>query len=129
MGYIYYNPNPDDKFVGDCVIRAVSKVTSQNWEETYLWLVVYGFIMHDMPSADIVWGEYLYRRGFRKHVIPDTCPFCYTVRDFARDHKLGTYLLKTSGHVISVVDGDYFDTSDSGNEVPIYFWALTNGPD
>lgn len=123
MGYKFYNPNPDDKFVGDCVIRAVSKITRQTWEETYLGVSMLGLVMHDMPSSDNVWGEYLYRRGYRKHVIPDTCPYCYTVREFAYEHPSGLYLLKTSGHVIAVVNGDYYDTSDSGNEVPIYYWA------
>ena len=35
MGYINYNPNPARKLVGDCVIRAISKVTEQSWEDTY----------------------------------------------------------------------------------------------
>lgn len=38
MGYINYNPNPARKLVGDCVIRAISKVTGQSWEDTYLGL-------------------------------------------------------------------------------------------
>lgn len=38
MGYINYNPNPARKLVGDCVIRAISKVTEQSWEDTYLGL-------------------------------------------------------------------------------------------
>ena len=96
MGYKFYNPNPDDKFVGDCVIRAVSKITRQSWEKTYLGVSMLGLVMHDMPSSDNVWGEYLYRRGYRKHVIPDTCPYCYTVREFAYEHPSGLYLLKTS---------------------------------
>jgi hypothetical protein len=28
--YVYYNPNPYGRFVGDCVVRAVSKVTGQS---------------------------------------------------------------------------------------------------
>lgn len=28
MSFIYYNPNPERKLVGDCVIRAISKVTN-----------------------------------------------------------------------------------------------------
>lgn len=61
-------------------------------------------------------------KTFGKHIIPDTCPYCYTVRDFAREHPNDTYLLKTSGHVIAVESGDYFDTSDSGSEIPVYYW-------
>ena len=29
MSFIYYNPNPERKLVGDCVIRAISKATDQ----------------------------------------------------------------------------------------------------
>lgn len=123
MSFIFYNPNPDELFVGDCVIRAVSRVTHQDWDTTHDDLCVLSGKMHDMPSADRVWGEYLYRRGFTKHSIRNTCPFCYTVWDFCRDHPYGTYILKTNGHVIAVVNGDYYDTTDSGSEVPIYFWA------
>jgi len=39
MSFIYYNPNPERKLVGDCVIRAISKVTNQTWEDTY-----YGYL-------------------------------------------------------------------------------------
>lgn len=35
MSFIYYNSNPERKLVGDCVIRAISKVTNQTWEDTY----------------------------------------------------------------------------------------------
>lgn len=123
MSFIFYNPNPENRFVGDCVIRAVSKAIGQDWETTYADICVLGGKMRNMPSADEVWGEYLYRNGFDRHSIRNTCPFCYTVRHFCRDHPYGTYILKTDGHVVAVVNGDYYDTSDSGNEVPIYFWA------
>lgn len=34
--YIEYNSNPENKLVGDCVVRAISKVTDQDWERTYM---------------------------------------------------------------------------------------------
>lgn len=126
MGFVFFNPNPDDKYVGDCVVRAISKILFIDWEEAYLCVAAMGLALHDMPSSDDVWGEFLRRRGFAKRILPDTCPYCYTVRQFALDHPHGRYLLKTSWHVVAVVDGCYFDTSDSGNEVPIYYWAKEN---
>lgn len=53
--YIYYNPNPTGKQVGDCVIRGISKVTEQNWNETFLEVCMMGFELKDMPSANHVW--------------------------------------------------------------------------
>lgn len=78
--------------------------------------------MKDMPSSNNVWGEYLKQKGFRRAVIPDTCPSCYTVKDFCFDNPSGKFLLATGSHVIAVVNGDYYDTWDSGEEVPIYYW-------
>ena len=57
--YIYYNPNPLKLSVGDCTIRAISKVTNQTWKQTYLDLLTQGFIMYDMPSSNRVWSELL----------------------------------------------------------------------
>lgn len=75
-----------------------------------------------MPHANHVWGGYLKSKGFRKRIIPDECPDCYSVKDFCRDHPTGTYVLALSGHVVCAKDGDYFDTFDSGDEVIIFYW-------
>jgi len=57
MKYIFYNPNPLGLSVGDCTVRAISKVTGLNWQETYLYLLIQGYMMSDMPSANRVWGD------------------------------------------------------------------------
>ena len=122
MGFINYNPNPKRKLVGDCVIRAISKVTNRSWEDVYLDVMLQGFTMHDMPSSNDVWGTYLYQNGFRRYVIPDTCPNCYTVHQFAEDNPELTGILATGTHVVAIDGGNYYDTWDSGAEVPIYYW-------
>lgn len=122
MKYIFYNPNPLGLSVGDCTVRAISKVTGLSWQETYLYLLIQGYMMSDMPSANRVWGELLKSFGFKRQLLPDTCPDCYTVRDFCRDNPIGTYLLGTGEHVVAVIDGNYYDSWDSGNEIPIYFF-------
>lgn len=122
MSYVYYNPNPDNKSVGDCTVRALTILFNDTWDNVYADLTMQGSFIHDMPSANAVWGEYLKLNGFSKHTIPDTCPSCYTIRQFAYEHPYGVYLLETGQHVVAVIDGDYFDTSDTGNEVPIYYW-------
>lgn len=79
--------------------------------------------MYDMPSSNEVWGAYLKSIGYKKYVIPNTCPDCYTVRDFCNDNPTGRFLLATGSHVIAVIDGDYYDTWDSGDEVPVYYFT------
>lgn len=117
-----YNPNPTGKNVGDCTVRALSKGLGREWEEIYTALALQGFLMGDLPSANAVWGAYLRRKGWTRHIIPDTCPECYTVADFAAEHPRGTYILALSGHVVCVSEGDIWDSWDSSGEVPLYYW-------
>lgn len=123
MAYVKTNPNPLKKNVGDCTVRAISLATGKEWNETYVDLCLQGFQMADMPSSNSVWGEYLIENGFSYHVLPDTCPYCYTVRDFARDHKTGVYVLGTGTHVIAVIDGFYMDAWDSGDKTPLFYFS------
>ena len=123
MSYRYFNPNPRQNLVGDCVIRAIAKATNQDWDTTYLDIVVEGFTEKDMPSSNVVWHTYLISNGYHRYIIPDKCPNCYTVRDFCRDNPKGIFILATGSHVIAVVDEDYYDTWDSGNEIPIYYYV------
>lgn len=123
--WAHYNPNPSQNLVGDCTIRAISKALDQDWETTYAGLTAMGFMLSDMPSANRVWGRYLRRNGFRQYIIDDYDHDFYTVKDFCKDHPKGTYILSIldPGHVVCVVDGNYYDSWDSGNEVPQYYWT------
>lgn len=121
--YVYYNPNPRMKRVGDCVIRAICKLTGEDWDTVYMGVALEGYRIKDMPSANHVWGEYLKRQGYRRLPLPDTCPECYTVEEFCKDYPKGRYLLATGSHVVTVIDGKNYDTWDSSDEVPIYFWT------
>lgn len=118
-----YNPNPAKARVGDCTVRAISKVLDQPWIKTYIDLCVYGLIHCDIPSANHVWGAYLKTKGFTRDIVPCDCPDCYTVCDFAEDHPHGNYVCAISGHVVCVSEGDYYDTFDSGDMIPIYYWS------
>lgn len=127
--FIFHNENPDKKRTIDCVIRGVSFVLNQDWETTFIHIAVECIKFHDMPEANYVWAEYLRSRGFKRYMIPDTCPYCYTVKDFCRDNPAGTYLLVivgwggSGGHVVAMKDGNYYDIWDSGNEIPTYYWV------
>ena len=122
--YEYYNPNPYGKRVGDCVIRAISKVLNQSWEDTYIQLCLIGYTMGDLPSSNIVWHKYLKDKGFTRNVIPNECPDCYTIADFCEEYPQGTYVLGTGTHAVCVIDGILYDTWDSSQEVPIFYWEL-----
>ena len=118
----YSNPNPVNNLVGDCTIRAISILTDQDWMSTKIGIFIESCLLYDMSSSNRVWEQYLYDKGYRRYIVPNTCPNCYTVKDFCKDNRKGKYLLALDKHVVAVIDGDYYDTWDSGNEIPIYYW-------
>lgn len=120
--YQTYNPNPKKSRVGDCTVRAICKATGKEWNEVYCALSAYGLDCKDMPSANHVWGKYLRGQGFRRHIIDDDIEG-YTVADFCRDHPKGTYILAIDGHVVCAADGLYYDSWDSGQEIPVFYWT------
>lgn len=122
MAFVRYNENPFKNDTIDCAIRAISTFLDMSWDDVYVDLSIEGFIVKDMPNKNYVWDKYLERKGYKLYLVPDMCPNCTTVKSFANEHNTGKYLLGTGSHVIAVQNGDYYDTWDSGNELPLYYY-------
>ena len=120
--WVKTNENPVSANTGDCAVRAISIALGISWEKAYTLLSVNGFLMGLLPDRDAVWSSVLRQHGFKKHLVPN-CPDCYTVREFCMDYPRGTYVLKCEMHVLTVIDGSYYDSWDSGNEPVLYFWS------
>lgn len=120
--YKYFNPNPKRNRTGDCVIRALAKATGKSWDDIFIELCVDGYSAGDMPTANYIWGRYLIKHGFSRSAVPDDCPDCYTVEDFAEQHPHGTFVLGTGSHAVTVKDGVIYDSWDSSGEQPVYFY-------
>lgn len=121
MGYKYYNANPFKNTSSDCTIRAISALTGDSWDDIYIDLSLQGFLMKDMMSANNVWGDYLYQRGYDKFVCRHK-GYCPTIREFSLSHPYGKFLACTGSHVVPVINGNYYDTWDSGDEIVDYYW-------
>lgn len=121
--WIKWNPNPvRSDPVGDCTVRALAKALNISWEEAHVLLDYNSYMMGDISNSNVVLGSVLRQHGFHRDVIPNSCPDCYTTNDFAMDHPAGTYVLGFGTHVATVVDGNLYDTWNSLNEIPIYYW-------
>lgn len=119
MAFEYLNLNPSQKIVGDCVVRALSLALDEPWDKIYIDLSFLGFIYKDILSSNRIWGSYLMDNGFKRYHIPDTCPDdCYTIRRFAEDNPVGTFVVGTGTHVVTIIDGTVFDTWNSLDNVP-----------
>ena len=108
-----YEPNPVRTGAVDCATRAISKALNVSWEKAYVMLSVNGFIMGNDPAGDEIWGSVLRQHGFTRHIVPDTCPDCYTVEQFAADHPEGTFVVKSENHVATIQNGTLFDSCSS----------------
>ena len=116
--YKYYQPNKKDlkdKY-GDCVIRALTKVTGKEWLEVFEDLLPYAREKQCMPNSKFCYEAYLKDKGFTYYGISNKKGSKRpTVSSFAKDHKTGKYYLNVANHCVAVVDGVYYDTWDSGD--------------
>ena len=129
MAWKYLNKNPLGKRTGDCVVRAISFAMNLSWGKVYMDLSQKGYDRAEMPSWNSCWWAYLKENGYKRYIIDDDCPTCYTVEDFCLDHPEGTYILfiphstESSGHVVTVRNSHVYDTWDSTMETPLVYWT------
>jgi hypothetical protein len=122
--WFYANPNPEQKDVPDCVIRAICIALNKPWDEVFDELSETAAEDHSITSDDRVWGHYLWNLGFIPFMLPESCPECITIKSFAEIFNRGIYIIGTGYHAVAVINGDYYDTWDSGNEVPTFYWKI-----
>lgn len=123
--YNYYQPNKKDlkdKY-GDCVIRALTKVTGKDWYEVFDELVPIARELQCMPNTKVCYEKYLTENGFRYHGVSNAKGTKRpTVAGFTKDHTSGTYVLRVAHHLVASVDGIYYDTWDSGKKSVYGYW-------
>ena len=117
--YKYYQPNKKDlkDEYGDCVIRALCKVTGKEWLEVFDELIPYVREVQANPNAPQVQSKYLEDQGFKwvgiKAQKGKSRP---TVANMYKVFPKGTCIIRVAHHVVAMVDGVYYDTWDSGGK-------------
>ena len=122
--WINANPNPKHRTGTDRVIRAICFAFDMSWYDVYDDLCRVGRMDCEWGCNDTVWGHYLLMRGCTPVVLPKKCPRCIAIAEFASQHPRGTYIIGTGGHAVAVIDGDYYDSWDSGDELASFFWKV-----
>ena len=92
--WIFCNPNPCHVLVGDCAIRACTIQLDSNWHKVHRDLCDLSDVECNMPSANVVWGQYLESKG----LVCRVPSFPVAVRQFCRGHPRGCYTIGTGSH-------------------------------
>jgi hypothetical protein len=122
----YYQPNKKDlkDDYGDCVIRALTKAMSKEWLEVFEELLPYARELQCMPNGKPCYEKYALANGFKYVGISNKKGTKRpTVQSFALAHKEGTYILRVAHHIVTVVDGYFYDTWDSGDSSLYGYWV------
>jgi hypothetical protein len=122
MSWEYFNPNPVAAREEDCAVRAVSAALGISWDKAFDMIAHNAKQMGAMMHRDAAWGSVLRQHGFRKKIIPNVCPDCFTAEDFCQANPRGIFVLGFGNHTACVIDGVLLDTWQSSDEIPIYVW-------
>lgn len=123
--WIKYNANPVANRVEDCAIRAVAVAMDIPWDDAFDLIADSAKAMGGVMHLNAAFGAVLRQNGFRRYIIPNHCPDCYSIKDFCRDHPEGTFVVGTDSHVVAVINGNYIDSFNSGDLIAIYYWEDT----
>lgn len=124
--YKYYQPNKKDlkDEYGDCVIRCLTKVLDADWLDIFERLLPYARELQCMPNGKPCYEQFLKDSGFTYRGISNRKGSKRpTVKQFAKEHKTGVYVLRAAHHVVASVDGTYYDTWDSGDKSLYGYWV------
>ena len=127
----YYQPNKKDlkDKTGDCQIRALCKALDLTWVEAFDLTIP---LCRELQTYTIFDGnhektvEAMKGLGFKYTGISNKRgSHRPTIDSFAKDHPEGKYICTVAHHVVAVVDGNYYDTWDSGHKSMYGYYELT----
>lgn len=119
--YKYYNRNPRDRNIEDCVIRSISLLTNRSWEDIYKELVHFsskdGYMTDNVEFVE----DYLDDR------YPRECHYSKSVGEFAYEHPFGKYAVTMFNHITAIIDGVIYDTFDPSDRIMRCAWRIDKG--
>lgn len=125
--FIKYNRHPQNKTVGDCVVRAVSTAFNSDYIETRKDLLhnAHKLGFEHYSDHDFL-AKYLKRYdklSFKAVKGEPRIKLC----EFANSHPTGAYVVTVRKHAVAVVDGVILDWWDSSYLTVYNAWKIPNG--
>lgn len=123
--YQYYQPNKMDlkDQYGDCVIRALTKAMDLEWLEVFDQMQPLSRELQVPFNCKPCYEKYITSKSFSYVGVSNKKGSKRpTVKQFANQHREGVYILRVAHHLVTVVDGIYYDTWDSGHKSLYGYW-------
>lgn len=114
-----FNPNPKQKKIGDCTLRAYCAAFNISWEEAF-------DIASEIAKENSSMIQYVSDKVLKDH-FECTLDDKYnkktvkakdriTVSEFAQTHPYGIYILGMRNHLVTLRNGEYWDSWDCGDK-------------
>jgi hypothetical protein len=116
--YKYYNANPKNLLIDDCVLRSISVAEGISWNECQRKL---SYLANEeaMLLNDVEFVEnYLDER------YPRECCKDMTIGEFCKICPKGHFVVTTRGHITAIIDNVIVDTFDCSNRIMWCCWKI-----
>lgn len=119
--YKYYNRNPDNRHIKDCVCRAISTATGLYYEAVNNLLEItaeeYGCEALCVCCYDnLLSGILCYRR--------EDCGFTKTVAEISASYPQNSLIIRIDSHLTSSINGTVLDIWDCTDSLVDCFWIV-----
>ena len=116
--YRYYNANPYNRHIDDCVVRSISLLTGRSWDE------VYDEISDIASDNRLMFDSVEFVEQYLDNRYPRECHYSKTLEEFIDEHPKGKYAVSMDGHLTAVIDGICYDTFNPLRRVIRCVWKI-----
>ena len=114
-----YNPNPKERNIGDCTLRSYCAAFGISWDKAFdiaSKVAKENSSMIQYVADKVLVEEFncVVDEKYNKKSVKSKDRI--KVNEFALSHPYGTYILHVPKHQVTVVNGEYWDSWDSGDK-------------
>ena len=124
--YVFENLHPQNKRVGDCVKRALTKATGENYNEISKQLNrIKRELGEKSYNSNKVWKEFIKRKGWQEMTFQAVKGESReNGNSFCRHFKNGTYVLRMAKHLTCCKNGVIYDTWNCSQKCVYKAWKV-----
>lgn len=114
-----YNPNPKERNIGDCTLRSYCAAFGISWDKAFdiaSKVAKENSSMIQYVADKVLVEEFncVVDEKYNKKTVKSKDRI--KVNEFALSHPYGTYILHVPKHQVTVINGEYWDSWDSGDK-------------